>query len=359
MIHIILLILKIIGIMIGVIVGLVLLCICTVLFVPLRYRADAQYDKELQGNASVSWLFHLISIKAEFSSGDWSGSRLIIKILGRSFFDSQENENPSSDNTKTKGRVKKQKKSETGSNRQSRKAAEQTVTAKKLPPQKKVREYPRNPESVPEVPAPSPENMPEEPMHSPEDMPEEPVPSIEEKESPTTASGESQSYSQPGRLKRLWDRLILRIHGIREKITGTKRRFIEKTGHWAQRLNAIAQKKNAVMAILYDKRNRSSFLKIKRTALKVLRHMKPVKFSGNIRFGFDDPAATGGVLGLLSLLYPLCEDRLMLYPEFEHKILQGEVHIAGRLRASVFLFAACRLVFDKDIRRIIASFKNI
>lgn len=334
MIHIILLILKIIGIMIGVIVGLVLLCVCTVLFVPLRYRADAQYDKELQGSASVTWLFHLISIKGEFSSGDWSGSHFVIKIFGRRFFDSQENENPSSDNTKTKGRTKEQKRSAAGSNRQDKKAEEHTVTEKELPPQKTVREYPHNHEAVPKVPAPSPEDMPEVPMHS-------------------------KGHSEPGRLKRLWDRLLLRIHGIREKITGTKRRFTEKTSHWAQRLNDIAQKKNAVMAILYDKRNRSSFLKIKRTVLKVLRHMMPVKISGNLRFGFDDPAVTGGVLGLLSLLYPICEDRFMLYPEFEHKILQGEVHIAGRLRASVFLFAACRLIFDKDIRRIIASFKNI
>ena len=57
MIHIILAILKIVGILLAVLLGLVLLILLTVLFLPLRYRICAEKHGELKkstANVSVS-----------------------------------------------------------------------------------------------------------------------------------------------------------------------------------------------------------------------------------------------------------------------------------------------------------------
>ena len=61
MLHIILMILKIIGILLLVLLGIVLLFLLSLLFVPVCYSGWGKKEgKTYQGKASVSWLFHLI-----------------------------------------------------------------------------------------------------------------------------------------------------------------------------------------------------------------------------------------------------------------------------------------------------------
>ena len=56
MLHVLLLILKITGIVIACILGLVILVVAAVLFVPVRYRADADYHGKFKAHAKMSWL---------------------------------------------------------------------------------------------------------------------------------------------------------------------------------------------------------------------------------------------------------------------------------------------------------------
>ena len=60
MLHIILLILKIIGIIIAVILGLAVALLLIVLFVPIRYVIDAGcHDKKLKAHVKVTWIMHI------------------------------------------------------------------------------------------------------------------------------------------------------------------------------------------------------------------------------------------------------------------------------------------------------------
>ena len=78
MIHIILLILKIIGIILLVLAGLLLLATGTVLFVPLRYRAEGEVYGNLKAKGRVTWLFHLISVTASYEEE----LKISVKICG-------------------------------------------------------------------------------------------------------------------------------------------------------------------------------------------------------------------------------------------------------------------------------------
>lgn len=69
MLHILFLILKIIGIILLVILGIALIFVGTVLFVPVRYRLKAETTNGLKGlrlEAKATWLFHLISAYAVY-----------------------------------------------------------------------------------------------------------------------------------------------------------------------------------------------------------------------------------------------------------------------------------------------------
>ena len=65
MISILLIILKIIGITLLVILGLVLVLFLVVLFVPVRYRFKGNYDDAFHCKGKITWLLHFISIKIE------------------------------------------------------------------------------------------------------------------------------------------------------------------------------------------------------------------------------------------------------------------------------------------------------
>ena len=56
MLHVLLLILKITGIVIACILGLVIIVVAAVLFVPVRYKADADYHGKFKVHAKLSWL---------------------------------------------------------------------------------------------------------------------------------------------------------------------------------------------------------------------------------------------------------------------------------------------------------------
>lgn len=64
MLHIILFILKIIGIILAVLLGLTALALLAVLFVPIRYSCSAKYyDKMPEASFKVTWLLHFLTIK--------------------------------------------------------------------------------------------------------------------------------------------------------------------------------------------------------------------------------------------------------------------------------------------------------
>lgn len=80
MIHILLLVLKIIGIILLVILLAAIAVIMAVLFVPVRYNLTAEYyDNKPDVKFNVSWLLHLFRINGLYNKND--GFLMKVKIL--------------------------------------------------------------------------------------------------------------------------------------------------------------------------------------------------------------------------------------------------------------------------------------
>ena len=82
MLQLILLILKIIGIVLLCLLGLFLLVLCLVLFVPVRYRIQAEWTTEPENRvvqAKITWLLHSISATFSYKEGKF---QQVIRILG-------------------------------------------------------------------------------------------------------------------------------------------------------------------------------------------------------------------------------------------------------------------------------------
>lgn len=85
---------------------------------------------------------------------------------------------------------------------------------------------------------------------------------------------------------------------------------------------------------------------------------RPRKVAGKVTFGFEDPSWTGLGTGLLSMLYQWYPKRFSIHPDFEREILEGELHIRGRIQIYVLCLIAFRLWRNQDVRQMYQEWKQ-
>lgn len=349
MLHILLLILKIIGILLAVILGLVLLILLTVLFVPVRYYADgAKQGKELSGKVKISWLFHGITFTAGYDKGVMYQD---VRIFGISlnkasaFFE--------------KRRAKKAK-------RNGRRRAEQDISPADVRVEGKV-------ESVPKIegwePTPQDEDrqinidlkvLPDAEKASADAPAYEQVqiPLLEEE----AASGMSLFFDRIKRFFRaVWDvikKITGGLVGIVKKILAIPGKVLAFFRKIKLTISSICDKITYWREFLGDERTKAALALTKKSTGRVFKHIAPRKLQGEVTFGFGDPCTTGQVLAGVCALYPVYQDHLRVCPDFEQEILEGSLRLRGRIYAFVLLHIAWTIYRDKNIKFVIKTFQH-
>lgn len=140
--------------------------------------------------------------------------------------------------------------------------------------------------------------------------------------------------------------------GILEKIKCTIREFCDK-------IKKLWKTKQILTAFFTDQTHIAAFRKIKNEFFVLLKHVKPRKMKGYVRFGLEDPYNTGRVLAFLSTLYPIYGERIQIQPEFEEEVLEGDLYIRGRVHGVTILVLMCKLFFDENVRKTHQDFSNI
>ena len=107
---------------------------------------------------------------------------------------------------------------------------------------------------------------------------------------------------------------------------------------------------SGIVGFLTDIRTQRALRVIKKRVFRLLRHIKPRQLSGDLRFGFNDPAMTGEVMAGASALYPLHAGKLRLYPSFEEPVISGDVQAAGRIFLGYVLIQALFVIASRDVR---------
>lgn len=117
------------------------------------------------------------------------------------------------------------------------------------------------------------------------------------------------------------------------------------------RIKSLWETKQKVTAFLTDDVHVEAF-KIVKTEIGILaRHLRPRRIKGFARFGFEDPYRTGQVLAGLSILYPFYGENVEIYPDFEQKVLMGDLYIKGHIRMVHLAALLWRLFFNRYIRK--------
>lgn len=305
MIQVLLLILKIIGIAILSVLGLILLVLALVLFVPVFYRIRVIHNPEkTQVKARISFLFPLLLVTVQYLKK----LSYKLRVFGIALLDSD------------KPKKVKNKKEKKPKNKKKRKE-----------------KNPVNPEPVPETVAePSAEAQATEQEAS--------EPSATEQVSENSKPEQEQKKEK----KNILEKIKGKIQKIRETISNIIKK-IKKLLHQKEEVQRILAKPETKQALKF------AWDKLKR----LLKHVLPRKIKGYVAYGADNPATTGQVLGILSIVYAKTGQLLSIRPNFEEKQLECDVELKGHIQVFTLLVIAIKVFFNKELRETIAEFKNL
>ena len=312
MLHILLLVLKIIGIIIAVILGILVLLILIILLVPVRYLGEAAADGTWKGicaKIKVHWLFHLIAFSAEYKEEAFSWRlRIAWKKMG---MDSEDVQEPAVEE-KTEIRQEPAVEEQAEYKEKEEVSADEAGTEDRL--EKEEKTDTKTEENVERL------------LQKPEKN---------EEESQIPPADEETPF-------------------LFEKIAGRLRAFFQKIKYTFQRLcgkiKTLSEKKEKVKEFLTDEVHRRAFQKTKTEFSRLMRRIRPKKLKGTVHYGFEDPYHTGQVLAALGVVYPWLGEAVSVYPDFEKRILQGDLYVKGTVRALYVVLLIWKLVWCKDVR---------
>ena len=156
---------------------------------------------------------------------------------------------------------------------------------------------------------------------------------------------------------RIWKKIkafFLKIFGIWEKIRNLKytfRRFCVK-------IRKGVQKYRDTKEFLMDERTKKAFSHCMEEGKLLLARLLPKKIQGELRFGMEDPALTGEILGGISIFYPVFKDNVKVYPDFQQSVLEGELFVKGSFRLVTAALILWRLWRDKNVRYVYHRFHD-
>lgn len=174
-------------------------------------------------------------------------------------------------------------------------------------------------------------------------------------------------------LKRISDtvnRIAEFLAGLQEKIPEKIAKllekfaeFLEKISLWPdtilEKIESFQKKTDKLLRQLQDEQNQAAVKAVLGTVGALLKHIRPQKLKVTGRLGFDDPAKTGQIFGIIGMLMPLYGENVHLEAVFDEAVMEGQLEIKGRVRIGTVLSMALKLVFKREVRRLIAQVKRL
>lgn len=315
--QILLLILKIIGLVILGLLALVIFLLLLILFWPIRYRALVSYHSEPFADVRVGWL-GMAAFKLKLEKGElWYRLRFLgitLKEKGGSAKAKKADKRIKGKRNKRKagdrGRTKRREETEYGD-------IENTENTEKTEKTEKTGETERT--AV-----------------------------IEQKNSGHAESKVKDKKSIASKIAGIFGKIKNILNSIKEKIRDIWNKFL-----------SLCHKIKKVYEFITLKENRDNACALLKIGTRLLKHMRPRKIKGFLRFGTDDPCRTGQILGVLAVFYGFYGKNISIYPEFEKSCFDGEILIRGYMQVGVILFHALKIYLSKELKTLKYNYQQL
>lgn len=296
-------ILKILGIILLCILGLLVLLIMLLLFAPVSYRIRGE-TRQGQTTLKVHGAWCLMALRFSFLMEQ--GKQLaVLKIFGIKAW-----KYPSDEKSKKKLEKKKVKK-------------------------KKVKKKPKK--------------------KSGEKSHKEPEKDLVQNSPAAVQEEQTEKQHEQKHHKKTHKKKFVSVFG---KIRKTIRSIVEKIKAIPQKFKNIGSKIKKVNQWIQDEQNRSAVRFVLGAVIGLLKKYGPKHMKADVAYGMEDPAATGQVLAVLSVLPFLYYDKVSIMPDFEAErfYIEGSWDIRGRIQVIHLLKAVIQIWRNPDVKHFIKQF---
>ncbi|MCX4267651.1 MAG: DUF2953 domain-containing protein [Lachnospiraceae bacterium] len=402
MLHIILMVLKILGILILGILGLGLCIGLLVLFCPIRYRFESSLYGKPEGHIQVSWLLRLICVTISYQESRFAYKLCIFGIPLRKRKRKEQQVSLETENEEKKKKflfLRKQreklrifknlayKKPKQKKSKQQKERQEIEKEALQLKTESRIEElqYQTEIETEEELEQQTESKIDKEELeqqteskidkeelehqaeskiekeelqqHQAEARIEEELQQIESKKTVKRKKDWQQLFVQiisgikniPIKIKEILNKIISILVKIKKAFFTIKTKLQELP----ELLRNLNKKRQAILTFIRDEKNKEAFRYSKGKLFQLLYHVLPGKVTLKLHYGFSDPAVTGILTGMISMFYPESAEKLELMPDFEKRVLEGEVAVKGRVRLIKVCWILLSIYFHKECNRVI------
>lgn len=345
MVHVLLLILKVLGITLLILLGIVLLMILLLALVPFYYTIDAEYYGDVKAVGRMRWLCFVLDFK-----GAYGNNKFLYYLKSFGFTISTNDEN---DKHYHKG------------------LEEDEVSTKE------AEEY-QVPVKVVEDDFDSFVAEQKTADTAGTEVTQLPVKQEGGKASETdnrfiTDEASNQAAPKQGILAKInskvqagmeWVTSIpMRIHykisEILSRILDFLANIKENISRLIDKRNEIVKKVSQTKEFLQKSYTKLAWKHLKQSLFRLWKHVRPRKYHGIVRFGMEDPATTGQVLGVAAMLMPLYKEHIVVAPDFEQQIFEGEIYAKGRVQIGFFAIWILKLLLNRNMMKTIQEARTI
>lgn len=323
------------------IILILVLLVIALLFLPIRYRFNGSYDGELRADIRVSWIFHLVSFRMKVAEETSMKFRLfgvdMAKFLAK---------------TKAQKEKRRKRKTEKERSKQSRQKKKKRVRVEKmkasgkgdieLAQASKVSKADEDGQKM-ESDGANPKNSESQRRESHGENSES---QRKESHSDDSKSQETQGKDRSGSKERYKkkDNAFVKIWGRIQSIMD----FFKAIPKLLSKIrDKVAWSKEVRVFIVAENTKRMVCI-LKDNMIHLWRKLKPKRLKGNIYFGTGDPASTGQILGMISILYAYYGASVEVKPDFEHARLEGKLYFRGRVSLITILMIVVRLLMSRE-----------
>lgn len=332
-----LLILKIIGIILCVILGIV----AVILFAPVFYEADANID-EMDYKVRIHWLAKLI--RFEFR---WKGkAHAMLKIL---WFVIDFTDPEAVAARKAKKKVKSRKKLIKQQKKEAKKREKQTRQRQKQAQQKQAdREARAQQREAFRKQQEEAETKKVEAVNADESLGKEASVAQDKEAYEKAGQAESENIRQES------------AESEKAEANESKVSVLEKLKSAHGTAGSILDKVKTALAVIRYLREQELISAVWVKLQVFLLRIRPRKLSGHLKFGLSNPADTGQILGVIAMVPLFYQTELQIEPDFEAEdnYVQGQVYVKGHICCIHLVILIIRLLRDEKIRTLIRTIRE-
>lgn len=320
LVHVILLILKVLGITLLILLGIVLLLVLLLLLAPFHYTIDAEYYGDVKAVGRIQWLCFVLDLK-----GVYGNNKFLYYLKSFGFMISTNDEE----------------------DKHYRAVSDEEAESDKSSDKAKPSEAEKVPVKV-----------------------------VEDEFETYEQEQEQKTKSEPQK-KSIFMRIYEGIESglewvvtipmrVHDKISELMARILDFFANLAENMNKVIKKRDMILQkitgvrSLLEKPYTKKVLKDGKVLLKKMwKHVRPRKLQGSIHFGLEDPATTGQLLGVVGMLYPVYRNHFVIAPDFEQQIFEGKIYAKGRVQIGRMTFLLLRFMLTRDFFKTVQKARTI